>query len=102
MHTSLTPAHPGEILRTRFPIGMTVTDAAQSLKISRVTLSKVLNARCSVTAGMALRLAAWLGTPPDFWLEMQIRWDLWQAKQQAIPNIQPLSAREYDGSLEKP
>jgi addiction module HigA family antidote len=84
------PSHPGEVLRTRFPTDITVTDAAQALKISRVTLSKVLNARCSVTADMALRLAAWLGTPPDLWLEMQARWDLWQARQQPLPEIKPL------------
>lgn len=94
MNTQTIPTHPGEILRTRFPANMTVTDAAQALKISRVTLSKVLNARCSVTASMALRLAVWLETPPDIWLEMQIRWDLWAARQQALPDIQPLSCRQ--------
>lgn len=97
MNTASTPAHPGEFLRARFPAGMSVTDAAQALKISRVTLSKVLNARCSVSAKMALRLSAWLGTPPDIWLEMQLRWDLWVARQQALPDIKPLSARESDG-----
>lgn len=90
MNSILTPSHPGEVLRTWFPAGLTVTDAAQALQISRVTLSKVLNARCGVTACMALRLAAWLGTTPDMWLDMQSRWDLWQARQQALPNIKPL------------
>ena len=85
------PAHPGEVLREWIPEGMTVTTAAEALQVSRVTLSKVLNGKSSVTAGMALRLAAWLGTTPDFWLGMQTRWDLWQAKQGPTPKIKPLA-----------
>lgn len=84
------PAHPGEVLREWIPEGMTVTKAAQELKVSRVTLSKVLNGKGGVTAGMALRLSAWLGTTPDVWLGMQTQWDLWQAKQQPRPSIKPL------------
>ena len=84
------PAHPGEVLREWLPEDMTVTRAAKELQISRVTLSKVLNSKAGVTAGMALRLSAWLGTTPDVWLGMQIQWDLWQAKQQPNPKIKPL------------
>ncbi|MDV6345527.1 HigA family addiction module antitoxin [Nitrosomonas sp. Is37] len=69
---------------------MTVTQAAKELQISRITLSKLLNAKAGVTAGMALRLSAWLGTTPDIWLGMQTQWDLWQAKQQSKPNFRPL------------
>ncbi len=84
------PAHPGEVLREWLPEGMTVTQAAKDLQVSRVTLSKVLNGNAGVTAGMALRLAAWLGTTPDMWLEMQTQWELWQAEQLPRPNIKPL------------
>jgi len=84
------PAHPGEVLREWLPEGMTVTDAAKALQVSRVTLSKVLNAKAGVTAGMALRLSAWLDTTPDVWLGMQTQFDLWQAKQQPRPKIKPL------------
>ena len=84
------PAHPGEILREWLPENMTVTQAAKELQISRVTLSKVLNGKAGITATMALRLSAWLGTTPDSWLEMQTQWDLWQAEQQPLPNIKPL------------
>ena len=54
------PAHPGEVLREWLPEGMTVTNAAKELQISRVTLSKVLNGKAGVTAAMALRLSIWL------------------------------------------
>jgi addiction module HigA family antidote len=85
------PPHPGETLREWLPEGMTVTQAAKELQISRVMLSRVLNGRAGITAGMALRLAAWLGTSPDLWLGMQTQFDLWLAEQQPAPDIQPLA-----------
>lgn len=84
------PAHPGEVLRDWLPEEMTITQAAKELQVSRVTLSKVLNGKAGITAAMALRLSAWLGTTPDAWLGMQTQWDLWQAKKQPRPNIKPL------------
>ncbi len=84
------PAHPGEVLRQWLPQDMTVTEAAQALQVSRITLSRVLNGKAGVTAGMALRLSAWLGTSPELWLGMQNQWDLWQAEQQPKPKIKPL------------
>lgn len=84
------PAHPGEVLRDWLPEEMTVTQAAKELQISRITLSKLLNGRSGLTAAMALRLSAWLGTTPDVWLGIQTQWDLWQAEQQPRPNIKPL------------
>lgn len=84
------PAHPGEVLREWLPEKMTVTQAAKELQVSRVMLSKVLNGKAGVSAGMALRLSAWLGTSPDVWLGMQTQWDLWQAEQAPQPKIKPL------------
>lgn len=84
------PAHPGEVLREWIPADMTVTHAAKELQISRGTLANVLNAKTAVTANMALRLSAWLGTTPDMWLDMQTQWELWQAKQQPRVTIKPL------------
>jgi addiction module HigA family antidote len=84
------PAHPGEVLREWLPEEMTVTQAAKELQVSRVTLSKVLNGKAGVTAGMGLRLSAWLGTCADLWVGMQSQWDLWQAEQLPTPNIKPL------------
>jgi len=84
------PAHPGEVLREWVPETMTVTTAAEQLGVSRVTLSKILNGKAGVSAEMALRLAAWLGTSPEVWLEMQATWDLWQAEQKPLPEVLPL------------
>ena len=84
------PAHPGEVLREWIPEGVTVTAAADQLGISRVMLSKILNGKAGVTADMALRLAPWLGTTPEVWIDMQAAWDLWQAEQRGLPDVKPL------------
>lgn len=84
------PAHPGEVLREWIPEGITVTVAAEQLGVSRVMLSKILNGKAGVSADMALRLSAWLGTTPEVWVDMQSAWDLWQAEQRPRPNVKPL------------
>ena len=84
------PAHPGEILREWIPETMTVTAAADQLGISRVMLSKILNAKAGITADMALRLSAWLDTNPEVWIDMQAAWDLSQAEQRGLPNVKPI------------
>jgi len=83
-------AHPGEVLKEWIPEGMTVTTAAEQLGVSRVMLSKILNARAGISAEMALRLSAWLGTTPEVWLEMQSARDLWEAEQKPLPAVLPL------------
>jgi addiction module HigA family antidote len=92
------PAHPGEVLREWLPEGMLIEHAAQQLHISRTTLSKVLNAKSGLSATMALRLSTWLGTSPDFWLGMQLQWDLWQARKIRFPKIKPIYRETYVGS----
>lgn len=84
------PAHPGEVLREWIPEGMTVTQAAEQLGVSRVMLSKILNEHAGISAEMALRLAAWLGTSAEVWIEMQAARDLWEAEQKPLPAISPL------------
>ncbi len=84
------PAHPGEVLKEWIPEGMTVTAAAEQLGVSRVTLSKILNGKAGISAEMALRLSAWLGTSPEVWLEMQSARDLWEAEQKPLPAVLPL------------
>ena len=84
------PAHPGELLREWIPEGMTVTMSAEQLGVSRVMLSKILNGKSGVTAEMALRLAVWLDTNPEVWIDMQAAWELWQAEQRGMPAIKPL------------
>lgn len=79
------PAHPGEIIKDLVieSLGLTITDVANHLNVSRKTLSKVLNARGSVTPEMAVRLELAFGKPSaDHWLRLQNAYDLWQTRQQ--------------------
>ncbi|RLA41937.1 MAG: addiction module antidote protein, HigA family [Gammaproteobacteria bacterium] len=79
------PVHPGEILKDLVieSLGLTITDVASHLDVSRKTLSKVLNARGSVTPEMAVRLELAFGRPSaDHWLRLQNAYDLWQTRQQ--------------------
>ena len=80
------PAHPGEILKGLViePLGLTVTEAAHRLGVSRGALSRVLNARGAVTAEMALRFEMTFGKPSAaHWLRLQNAYDLWQTRQRS-------------------
>lgn len=80
------PAHPGEILKELIiePMGLTITDVAEHLNISRKTLSKVLNTRGSITPEMALRLELAFQKPlADHWLRLQAAYDLWHAREKS-------------------
>ncbi len=86
------PAHPGEVLREYLPEGMSVTEAAERLGVSRQALSAILNGRGGISAEMDLRLAQALGTTPGFWLRMQMQRDLWEAQEKGVPKVQSLIA----------
>jgi addiction module HigA family antidote len=82
------PAHPGEVLRDYLG-EMTVAEAATRLGVTRAHLSRILNGRAGVSAAMSLRLSAALGSSPEFWLKMQMQYDLWQAQKTKQPKIRP-------------
>ncbi|OGI01539.1 MAG: addiction module antidote protein, HigA family [Candidatus Melainabacteria bacterium GWF2_37_15] len=77
------PCHPGEILREEYlkPLGLSVTEAALKLGITRKTLSAIINERSGISPVMALKPAKAFNTTPDLWTGMQSQYDLWQAKQ---------------------
>ena len=79
------PAHPGEILKELViePMELTITDVSKHLNISRKTLSKLLNARGSITPEMAMRLELAFKKPSaDHWLRLQNAYDLWLIREQ--------------------
>ena len=86
------PTHPGEVLREYLPEGMTVTDAAERLGVTRQALSALLNGHAGVSAEMALRLSQALGTSPEMWLTMQAAHDLWSAEQKPKPRVKKIAA----------
>ncbi|MCB2256870.1 HigA family addiction module antidote protein [Escherichia albertii] len=81
--------HPGNVLRDYLD-GVSVTQAASRLQMSRSRLSRILNGHAPVTADMALRLAALLNTCAELWTGMQSEYDLWQASQKPLSVIRPL------------
>ena len=89
------PPHPGEVLRDGVfaDTGITVTEFARRLGVTRVALSRVLNGKAGVSADMAVRLAAALGGSAESWLHMQANYDLWLAERslkRALAKIEPL------------
>jgi len=83
------PPHPGEVLREFLPDGMTIEEVARRLGVSRVQLSRVLNARSAISADMAIRIGLLTNTTPESWLAGQTKWDLWQASQKPRPDVEP-------------
>jgi addiction module HigA family antidote len=78
MHT---PPHPGRIVRQEClePLGLTVTDAAGKLGVSRVALSELVNERRGISPEMAIRLSKAFGSRPEIWAGLQMEYDLAQA-----------------------
>lgn len=90
------PPHPGETLREDVlpALGLTVTEAARQLGVSRVSLSRMLNGKAAISPDMALRLEAWLGGPQngpsaESWLRGQMAYDIWRARKQRRPKVRP-------------
>ena len=88
------PPHPGETLREDIlpALGLTVTEAAKQLGVTRAALSQVLNEHAAISPEMALRLEGWLGVEnggcADLWIGQQAAYDLWQARKAGAPKVQ--------------
>jgi addiction module HigA family antidote len=87
------PPHPGETLREDIlpALGLTVTQAAAQLGVTRAALSRVLNGRAAISPEMALRLEGWLGIKhggrADLWVAQQAAYDLWRARKAGVPRV---------------
>jgi addiction module HigA family antidote len=79
----LTPIHPGEIIREEVlvPLKLSVNQLAKSLAIDTTRLNEIVRGRRGITADTALRLARYLGTSPEFWLKLQVHYELRVARQ---------------------
>ena len=79
------PPHPGGIVRRQClePLGLSVTEAARGLGVTRQALSELVNEKAGISALMAIRLAKAFGSSPETWLGMQMAYDLWQARARA-------------------
>ena len=91
------PSHPGAILRDDVlpAMGMTQTEFARRLGVSRLSVSEILHERRAVTPEMAMRLGRLLNTTPESWLEMQMQLDLWELGSEQIKSVKPLTKKEW-------
>lgn len=78
------PTHPGEMLREEFlePMGLTQRELADGIHVPYQRINDIINGRRGVTPSTALRLAKFFGMSPDFWMNVQMRWDLYFAQRE--------------------
>lgn len=90
--TMQSPPHPGELLRDEViePLGLSVSEAASRLAMSRVALSRVLNGKAAISPDLAVRLEQAGASTARVWLAMQANHDLWRARQHEQPPVRRL------------
>jgi antitoxin HigA-1 len=94
--TNRIPTHPGEMLLEEFltPMGITQKDLADNIEVPYQRVNEIVNGRRGITPSTALRLAKFFEMSPDFWMNLQLRWDLYFARQdenKVLERIQPYS-----------
>ena len=95
--THRTPTHPGEMLREEFlvPMGRTQRELAKAIHVPYQRINEIVNGRRGVTPSTALRLAKFFGVSADFWMNLQLRWDLYfaqRAEAKQLERIRPYAA----------
>ncbi len=93
--TNRTPTHPGEMLLEEFlnPMGLTQRELANAIHVPYQRVNDIVNGRRGITPSTALRLAKYFNMTPDFWMNVQLRWEMYFAQQdenKVLDTIQPL------------
>lgn len=102
--TDRAPTHPGEMLLEEFltPMALTQRELANAIHVPYQRINEIVNGRRGMTPNTALRLEKYFGMPASFWLNLQLRWDLYYAKQsesKALANIQPYAMSGHSKSI---
>ncbi len=86
------PTHPGERLRREFliPLSLTQQELAEAIRVPSQTIEELVQMRQSITPSLALRLAKFLGITADFWLNLQLRWDLYYTQQVEAASLETI------------
>ena len=95
--THRSPTHPGEMLLEEFltPMGLTQRELAEAIQVPYQRINEIINGRRGVTPSTELRLAKFFGMSADFWLNLQLRWDLYhtqKAEQETLESIRKHAA----------
>ncbi len=86
------PTHPGEMLLEEFlkPMGITQRELSDLIQVPYQRINEIINGKRGITPSTALRLAKAFEMSEDFWINVQLRWDLYRAKQKEIKIIQSI------------
>ncbi len=97
------PCHPGEILREEYlePLKISITDFAKQIGVSRKVLSDVVNEKAGVSPVMSLRLSKALNKSPQFWLTMQMNYDLFQVEKKSRKAIKAVRSVRWRAESQK-
>ena len=84
------PTHPGEMLLEEFlkPMGLTQRHLAEGIHVPYQRVNELINGRRGVTSSTALRLAKYFGNSPGFWMNLQLRWDLYHTQKSEAKTLQ--------------
>jgi antitoxin HigA-1 len=91
------PTHPGEMLLEEFltPMGITQQELANAIHVPYQRINEIMRGRRGVTPSTALRLAKFFGVSADFWLNLQLRWDLYNAQQAEGGELERIETRHF-------
>lgn len=90
--TNREPTHPGEILREEFlkPMGITQRDLAGGIHVPYQRVNELINGKRGITPSTALRLAKYFGTTAGYWMNLQLRWDLYRAQRREASQLEKI------------
>ena len=97
--TNRQPTHPGEMLSEEFlrPMSITQREVADAIGVPYQRINELVNGKRGVTPSTALRLARFFDMSPDFWLNLQMRWDLFRANQTEHNELKAIKAHRHAG-----
>jgi addiction module HigA family antidote len=92
------PTHPGEMLLEEFllPMGVTQRQLANAIHVPYQRINEIVNGRRGITPATALRLAKFFEVSADFWMNLQLRWDLYRAQQTEVNDLMAIRPHHLD------
>ena len=94
--TDREPTHPGEMLREEFliPMGLTQRELATAIHVPYQRINELVNGKRGITASTVLRLAKVFGMSADFWMNLQLRWELYHVRKQEEKQLDSICRRD--------
>ncbi len=95
--THRAPTHPGEMLSEEFlqPMNVTPQELAEAIHLSNQQVIEIIEGKQGVTPGTALRLSKYFGTTADFWMSLQLRWDIYHAQKSESETLASIQPRQF-------